>query len=57
MKDSSNFIVVSCTLRKRDEQKFLECMADLKRALLIEGNAEYASAIDWFQGLVGGDGR
>lgn len=40
-KPGCGFIVVICTVPKAREADFLECMADLERAMLIEGRDDY----------------
>lgn len=40
-KPGCGFIVVICTVAKAREADFLECMADLERAMLIEGRDDY----------------
>lgn len=46
-----NYVVVFCSIAKKHEKAFLQCMADLDRALRIEGHDDYKEAIDFFSGL------
>ena len=51
-KDSVPYRMVFCRVRKRDESKFRECMADLERALILEGDEGYRAFCDEFVGPV-----
>ena len=46
-----NYVVVFCSIAKKHEKAFLQCMADLDRALRIEGHDDYKEAIDFVSGL------
>ncbi len=40
-KSGTEYVLVFCRFRKEYESKFLECMADLERAMLLEGHKDY----------------
>lgn len=40
-KDVVDYIIVFCHFKARYEERFLECMADLERAMIMEGHAGY----------------
>lgn len=40
-KEGFGYVLVFCHFGKRHEERFLECMADLERAMLIEGRSDY----------------
>ena len=39
--DEHEYVFVFCHFKKRYEPRFLECMADLERALIMEGHSDY----------------
>lgn len=39
--DGNEYVIVFCSVRKKDRMRFLECMADLERAMIMEGHADY----------------
>ena len=50
-KPGCGFIVVICTVSKAREADFLECMADLERAMLIEGRDGYPAFCEEIAGM------
>lgn len=40
-KDGAGYVIVFCRTKRKDECLFLTCMADLERALLLEGHTDY----------------
>jgi|GEM_PF-1833479 len=36
-----DYIIVFCRFKKQYEEAFLECMADLERAMVLEGRGDY----------------
>ena len=52
-RDGWDFIIVSCSFRRRYEEAFLECMADLERAMVMESRDGYDQAVETFQGIIG----
>ena len=40
-KDGEGYVIVFCHLKKRHEERFLECMSDLERSMVMEGHADY----------------
>lgn len=50
VKEDENYIIVFCHFKKKYEQKFLECMADLERAMSLEGHEDYG---DFCESLIG----
>lgn len=44
-------LVVICTVSKAREADFLECMADLERAMLIEGRDGYPAFCEEIAGM------
>lgn len=46
VKDGAGYVLVFCHFRKRYEGRFLECMADLERAMIIEGHGDYPAFCD-----------
>lgn len=49
-KDGEGYVIVFCHFKKRHEEKFLECMADLERAMVMEGHTDYG---DFCESLLG----
>ena len=45
-KDDVEFVIVFCHFRKQCEERFLECMADLERVMVMEGHAGYEEFCD-----------
>lgn len=45
-RDGSPYVLVFCRFKKRYEERFLACMADLERALIMEGYADYGEFCD-----------
>ena len=48
--DDVEFVIVFCHFKKIHEERFLECMADLERAMFLEGYAGYGEFCDLFLG-------
>ena len=42
-KDDQEYVIVFCHFKKKHEAAFLECMADLERALVMDGHGDYPS--------------
>lgn len=40
-KEGVGYVIVFCWFKKCYEEKFLECMADLERAMIMEGHKDY----------------
>ena len=40
-KEGAGYVIVFCRFKSRYEKRFLECMADLERAMIMEGHADY----------------
>jgi len=40
-RDGTDYVVVFCSVKKQDERRFLKCMADLERAMIMEGRKDY----------------
>lgn len=45
-KDGEGYVIVFCRFKKRYEGRFLECMADLERAMVMEGHSDYGAFCD-----------
>ena len=45
-KDDTGFVIVFCRFKKQYEGRFLECMADLERVMIMEGYAGYREFCD-----------
>ena len=45
-KDGEDYVIVFCRFKKRYEGRFLECMADLERAMVMEGHSDYGAFCD-----------
>lgn len=55
-KDDVGFVIVFCRFRKQYEERFLECMADLERVMIMEGHAGYGEFCDLLLGpLINGE--
>lgn len=48
---SFDYVLVFCRFKKKYESVFLECMADLDKAMILEGHRGYQDACDWFAGM------
>ena len=42
-KPGSEYVLVFCRFKRKHEDAFLECMADLERAMLSEGHHDYST--------------
>ena len=47
-----NYIIVFCRFKKQYEEAFLECMADLERAMVLEGRGDYGEFCDSLLGPI-----
>lgn len=47
-KEGFDYVLVFCRFKRKYESAFLECMADLDRAMMLEGCTGYRGACDWF---------
>ncbi|MCI8467927.1 MAG: hypothetical protein HFJ75_00215 [Eggerthellaceae bacterium] len=52
VKDGYEYVVVFCHFPKKREADFLTCMAQLERALLLEGHSDYRTACDELIGML-----
>lgn len=51
-KGDSEYVVVFCHFPRKREEDFLRCMADLEKALIIEGHSDYREVCDNFIGMI-----
>lgn len=51
-RDGEDYVIVFCRFRKQYEERFLECMADLERAMAMEGHAGYGDFCDSLLGAI-----
>lgn len=42
-KDDSDYIFVNCKVKKKDHDKFIETLGELKKKMLIMGYSDYES--------------
>lgn len=50
-KDRTEYVVVFCRFKSEHEAAFLECMADLERAMILEGETDYRDACEQLAGI------
>lgn len=48
----SDYVVVFCRFKSTYEPEFLACMADLEKAMVLEGNSGYRDACVWLEGIL-----
>ncbi len=54
-RNDSPYVVVQCSTKKANRQKFLDAMADLERKMLLLGHDDYSEFCLRFQAVVKGD--
>ena len=47
------YVIVFCRFKKQYEERFLECMADLERAMILEGHGDYRACCEWWSEVFG----
>ena len=50
-KDGTEYVVAFCHFKSKYEAAFLECMADLERAMILEGETDYRDACERLAGI------
>ena len=50
-KDGTEYVVAFCHFKSKYEAAFLECMADLERAMILEGETHYRDPCERLAGI------
>lgn len=50
-KDGVDYVIVFCHFKSKYEAAFLDCMADLEKAMVLEGKADYRDVCERLAGI------